>query len=159
MPPEKSGLADSHCPSSLQLQHFTQNEVKWVFSEIHCLYKFYVVVDFIFLCTCASALRSIYRYHFDDEDASVSVICFSIINDLAQNAQEQSCMRRAIDELRESSSNAKPGVSFLFVLDRGRHLYLESRSEEEEDDDMMSRKYHFLHLLNEYQGRCTAEGR
>ena len=66
-------------------------------------------------------------------------------------------MRRAIDELRESFSTAEP-VSFLSVLDFGRKLYMESR-EEGGEDEMMSQKYHFLRLLNEYQERCTAEGR
>lgn len=80
-------------------------------------------------------------------------------------------MKRAVDEFHRSSRESavlagekapgrKPSnpASFLFLLDAGRKSVLEAQGNGNEGD-RTSQKYHFLRLLNEYQGRCNAEGR
>ena len=92
--------------SLLQSEYFTLNETK--------------------------ALRSLFNYYKDDdEDASTSVICLAIINDLGRTHLERSCMRRAVEELSSSIDNQTPKtISFLTILDHGRKLIINETSNE-----------------------------
>ena len=80
----------------------------------------------------------------------------SIINDIAHNNDERSCMLNAIDESTTSESKSS---SCLDILDNSRRLLVESNSQDEQcEDDITEHKYHFLSLVNEYQNRCTQSG-
>ena len=122
--------------SLLQLEYFTLNETK--------------------------ALRSLFNYYKDDdEDASTSVICLAIINDLGRTHLERSCMRRAVEELSSSIDNQTPKtISFLTILDHGRKLIINETSDESsKTEDLKSLRYHLLRLLRDYRERCNAEGK
>lgn len=123
--------------SLLQLEYFTLNETK--------------------------ALRSLFSYYKDDdEDASTSVICLAIINDLGRTHLERSCMRRAVEELLSSSidDQTPKTISFLTILDHGRKLIINETSDESnKTEDLTSLRYHLLRLLRDYQERCNAEGK
>ena len=122
--------------SLLQLEYFTLNEMK--------------------------ALRSFFNYYKDDdEDASTSVICLAIINDLGRTHLERSCMRKAVEELSSSIENQTPkSVSFLTIMDHGRKLIINETNESNKKEDLLtSLRYHLLHLLHDYQERCNAEGK
>ena len=118
--------------SLLQLEYFTLNEKK--------------------------ALRSLFNYYKDDdEDASTSVICLAIINDLGRTHLERSCMRRAVEESTSSIDDQTPKtISFLTILDHGRKLIINETSDESnKTEDRKSLRYHLLRLLRDYQERCN----
>ena len=123
--------------SLLQSEYFTLNETK--------------------------ALRSLFNYYKDDdEDASTSVICLAIINDLGRTHLERSCMRRAVEELLSSSidDETPKTISFLTILDHGRKLIINETSDESKNsEDLTSLRYHLLRLLRDYQERCNAQGK
>jgi hypothetical protein len=121
--------------AAFRLQHFSQNE--------------------------ARALTSIYKYYRSDEELSTSTISLAIINDLARNHHERSCMQQAVEEYQQpATSRPSTAASFLIIFDYGRELLLaDAKGSDIDEDNEMSRKYHFLRLLNDYQRRCHAEGK
>ena len=96
-----------------------------------------------------------YKYHKngDDDEASTSEICLTIIDDIGRTHDERLIMNRAIETC--------PSSSFLSILDHGKKQLAESKecTRQGQDDDIMSQKYHFLRLLHEYQQRCNDEGK
>ena len=126
-------MADS-TSSSLQLQHFTQNETR--------------------------ALHSLCKYYEDSGDASTAVICSAIINELGQTHGERLCMQRGI-AIEDSGSSASGVQSCLSILDKCKKLLAESKANDcgSNKDDEEQGKYHFIRIINEYREKCTDEGR
>ena len=89
--------------SSLQLQHFTQNETR--------------------------ALHSLCKYYEDSGDASTAVICSAIIIELGQTHEERLCMQRgiAIEDI-DIGSSASGVQSCLSILDKCKKLLVESKA-------------------------------
>lgn len=131
-------MADS-TSSSLQLQHFTQNETR--------------------------ALHSLCKYYEDSGDASTAVICSAIINELGQTHEERMCMQRgiAIEDIDIGSSASTSVQSCLSILDKCKKLLVESKANDcgssKDDEEQGKYQYHFIRIINEYREKCTDEGK